>query len=187
MTVHYENGTYRTVAERRRAARPDVDDSSSTLGCVEGMFFFRTVVTMTDGRSYTGHAEVTRGFGGGPQSTCPLETAETSSVGRALACAGHFGSETGIAGIEEIRIAEGRAGTQRETAQHEARRGAVRDAVAGRASARPVSRPTPVADELFPDDDRDGLDDWESRTGRLPGLDREADLRGHRLTFMNHE
>ena len=22
---------------------------------------------------------------------------------------------------------------------------------------------------------------------RLPGLDREADLRGHRLTFMNHE
>ena len=170
MTVHYETGTYRTVAERLRAALPDIDDISSTLGCVEGMFFFRTVVTMTDGRSFTGHAEVTRGSGGGPQCTCPLETAETSSVGLALAFAGHFGSETGIAGIEEIRIAEGRARTQRETAQHEARRGAVRDAVAGRASGRPVSRPAPVADELFPDDDRDGPDDWESRTPPPPGF-----------------
>ena len=116
MTVHDENGTHRTVALRLRAALPDIDDISSTLGCVEGMFFFRTVVTMTDGRSFTGNAEVTRGSGGGPQSTCPLETAETSSVGLALAFAGHFGSETGIAGIEEIRIAEGRARTQRETA-----------------------------------------------------------------------
>lgn len=170
MTVHDENRTYHTVAERLRAALPDIDDISSTLGCVEGMFFFRTVVTMTDGRSFTGHAEVTRGSGGGPQSTCPLETAETSSVGLALAFAGHFGSETGIAGIEEIRIAEGRARTQRETAQHEARRGAVRDAAAGRASARPVSRPAPVADELLPDDDRDGSDDWESRTAPPPGF-----------------
>ncbi|MCX5987000.1 MAG: hypothetical protein NTX54_10950 [Chloroflexi bacterium] len=170
MTVHDENVTYHTVAERLRAALPDIDDISSTLGCVEGMFFFRTVVTMTDGRSFTGHAEVTRGSGGGPQSTCPLETAGTSSVGLALAFAGHFGSETGIAGIEEIRIAEGRVRTQRETAQHEARRGAVRDAAAGRASARPVSRPAPVADELFPHDDRDGPDDWESRTPPAPGF-----------------
>ena len=172
MTVQYENGTYRTVAERLRAALPDIDDISSTLGCVEGMFFFRTVVTMTDGRSFTGHAEVTRGFGNGPQSTCPLETAETSSVGLALAFAGHFGSETGIAGIEEIRIAEGRARTQRETAQHEARRGAVRDAAAGRASARGVPAPAPVAGEPFADepfaDGDDGPDDWESRTPPPP-------------------
>jgi len=39
----------------------------------------------------------------------PIETAETSAVGRALAMAGWFGSGDGIAGAEEVRVAEGRA------------------------------------------------------------------------------
>ena len=113
MTVQDENGTYVTVAERHREALPGVEGIQTTISNIAGMWISHTVLTMTDGRSFTGNAEVTRGYGTGPQATSPVECAETSSVGRALAFAGFFGSASGIAGIEAVRIAESRADTIR--------------------------------------------------------------------------
>ena len=113
MTVQDENGTYVTVAERLREALPGIEGIQTTISNIAGMWISHTVLTMTDGRSFTGNAEVTRGYGTGPQATSPVECAETSSVGRALAFAGFFGSATGIAGLEELRISERRADTIR--------------------------------------------------------------------------
>ena len=113
MTVQDENGTYVTVAERFREALPGIEGIQTTISNIAGMWISHTVLTMTDGRSFTGNAEVTRGYGTGPQATSPVECAETSSVGRALAFAGFFGSASGIAGSEKVRIAESRADTIR--------------------------------------------------------------------------
>ena len=110
MTVQDENGTYVTVAERFREALPGIEGIQTTISNIAGMWISHTVLTMTDGRSFTGNAEVTRGYGTGPQATSPVECAETSSVGRALAFAGFFGSASGI---EKVRIAESRADTIR--------------------------------------------------------------------------
>ena len=140
MTVQYENGTYATVAERLREALPGIEGIQTTITNIAGMWISHTVLTMTDGRSFTGNAEVTRGYGAGPQATSPLECAETSSVGRALAFAGFFGSASGIAGIEEIRIAESRA----ETICIQARDQQAQDRLDGIGVGRPTgSRPGP--------------------------------------------
>jgi len=65
-------------------------------------------VQFTDGRVFEGSSEVTRGSGGGAQATSPVETAETSAYGRALAMAGYFGSGDGLAGYEEVSYGETR-------------------------------------------------------------------------------
>ena len=72
--------------------------------------FHIVVVTVqfTDGRVFEGSSEVTRGSGGGAQQTSPVETAETSAYGRALAMAGWFGSGDGLAGYEEVTLSEAR-------------------------------------------------------------------------------
>jgi hypothetical protein len=72
--------------------------------------FHIVVVTVqfTDGRVYEGSSEVTRGSGGGAQQTSPVETAETSAYGRALAMAGYYGSGDGLAGYEEVTYSEAR-------------------------------------------------------------------------------
>ena len=64
----------------------------------------KATVHFADGRTFTGMAEVTTAKSGA-QSTNPLECAETSAVGRALAMAGYFGTGDGIAGAEEVRSA----------------------------------------------------------------------------------
>lgn len=65
-------------------------------------------VQFTDGRVFEGSSEVTRGSGGGAQATSPVETAETSAYGRALAMAGYYGSGDGLAGYEEVSYGEAR-------------------------------------------------------------------------------
>lgn len=65
-------------------------------------------VQFTDGRVFEGSSEVTRGSGGGAQATSPVETAETSAYGRALAMAGWYGSGDGLAGYEEVSYGEAR-------------------------------------------------------------------------------
>ena len=65
-------------------------------------------VQFTDGRVFEGSSEVTRGSGGGAQATSPVETAETSAYGRALAMAGYYGSGDGLAGYEEVSYGETR-------------------------------------------------------------------------------
>jgi len=66
-------------------------------------------VQFTDGRTFEGSSEVTRGSGGGAQATSPLETAETSAYGRVLGMAGYYGSGDGLAGYEEVQGSESRA------------------------------------------------------------------------------
>jgi len=96
--------------------------------------FHIVVVTVqfTDGRVFEGSSEVTRGSGGGAQASSPVETAETSAYGRALAMAGYYGSGDGLAGYEEVTYGEAR------TADHRARM--------GQALAR-ATRPRPVAND----------------------------------------
>jgi len=65
-------------------------------------------VQFTDGRVFEGSSEVTRGSGGGAQASSPVETAETSAYGRALAMAGYYGSGDGLAGYEEVTSSEAR-------------------------------------------------------------------------------
>ena len=65
-------------------------------------------VQFTDGRVFEGSSEVTRGSGGGAQASSPVETAETSAYGRALAMAGYYGSGDGLAGYEEVTYSEAR-------------------------------------------------------------------------------
>ena len=65
-------------------------------------------VQFTDGRVFEGSSEITRGSGGGAQATSPVETAETSAYGRALAMAGYYGSGDGLAGYEEVTGSEAR-------------------------------------------------------------------------------
>lgn len=115
MPVSIRGKQYSLVSERLRAAhgpavRPVGIRSVDAHVAQAGEFaVVHAEVTFEDGRRFTGHAEITRGDGTGAQGACPVETAETSAVGRALAMAGYWGSpEGGIAGAEEMRAAEGR-------------------------------------------------------------------------------
>jgi hypothetical protein len=115
MPVNIQGRSYATVAERLEGAhgeqvRPTSITSIITTWQTVGEYLLvRAEVTFADSRLFVGTAEVTRGTGRGPQSVSPIETAETSAVGRALAMAGWFGSGDGIAGAEEVRVADGRA------------------------------------------------------------------------------
>ena len=71
----------------------------------------RATITFADGRTFTGLAEV-QAASSGAQATNPVECAETSSVGRALAMSGWFGSGDGIAGADEVRAATRRQNGQ---------------------------------------------------------------------------
>ena len=114
MPVNIQGRSYATVAERLESAhgetlRPSGITSIRTQFEAAGEYVLcRAQVTFEDGRTFGGTAEVTRGTGRGPQASSPVETAETSAIGRALAAAGYFGSDDGIAGAEEVRIAQAR-------------------------------------------------------------------------------
>jgi hypothetical protein len=106
---------YATVAHRAAQAhgehiRPSGIASTVTRFVTLGDYHIIVVtVQFTDGRTFEGSSEVTRGSGGGAQATSPVETAETSAYGRALAMAGYYGSGDGLAGYEEVTGSESRA------------------------------------------------------------------------------
>ena len=106
---------YATVAHRAAQAhgehiRPMGIASTVTRFVTLGDYLILVVtVQFTDGRVFEGSSEVTRGSGGGAQATSPVETAETSAYGRALAMAGYYGSGDGLAGYEEVSYGETRA------------------------------------------------------------------------------
>jgi len=114
MTVRIQGTEYATVNERLRAAHGEyirpvgIQAVTTEVIAVSGTVHIRAVVSFVDGRNFTGVAEVTAGTGRGPQSKAPMETAETSAVGRALAFAGYFGSGEGLASTEEIQAANER-------------------------------------------------------------------------------
>lgn len=105
---------YATVAHRAQQAhgehaRPTGIASTVTRFQALGEFAIVVVtVQFTDGRVFEGSSEITRGSGGGAQATAPVETAETSAYGRALAMAGYFGSGEGLAGYEEVTYSDAR-------------------------------------------------------------------------------
>lgn len=105
---------YATVAHRAQQAhgehiRPSGIASTVTRFVTLGDYHIVVVtVQFTDGRVYEGSSEVTRGSGGGAQASSPVETAETSAYGRALAMAGYYGSGDGLAGYEEVTYSEAR-------------------------------------------------------------------------------
>jgi len=105
---------YATVAHRAQQAhgehiRPAGIASTVTRFVTLGEFQIVVVtVQFTDGRVFEGSSEVTRGSGGGAQASSPVETAETSAYGRALAMAGYYGSGDGLAGYEEVTYSEAR-------------------------------------------------------------------------------
>ncbi len=87
----------------------------------DAMGFIRATVSLSDGRSATGVASFRLDLQGrGAQVTNPLEDAETSAVGRALAFLG-FAASRGIASREEMQEAERRqAAPQRPQAPPQA-------------------------------------------------------------------
>lgn len=105
---------YATVAHRAAQAhgesiRPTGIASTVTRYTSLGDYHIVVVtVQFTDGRVFEGSSEITRGSGGGAQATSPVETAETSAYGRALAMAGYYGSGDGLAGYEEVTGSEAR-------------------------------------------------------------------------------
>jgi hypothetical protein len=70
--------------------------------------YVKAQVGFAGGMTYTGIAMVNYDARSPAERNAPIETAETSAVGRALAFAGYFGSPEGIAGAEEIQIAQDR-------------------------------------------------------------------------------
>jgi hypothetical protein len=113
MPVQIQGRSYATVAERLSAAHAyepwgGIRSVDTTFESVASYVVCHAIVTFGDGRRFHGSAEVTPGTGRGPQSQAPLETAQTSAVGRALAFALWPGSESGLAGAEEILVAQSR-------------------------------------------------------------------------------
>jgi hypothetical protein len=106
------NKLYRTVNERLTDAHGDdispvgIQSIISDAIAVGPAVVVRSTVTFTGGRSFTGISLANFAATSGAEATNPIETAETSAVGRALAMAGYFGSDTGIAGAEEMKQAE---------------------------------------------------------------------------------
>ena len=120
MPVTLHGVAYSTVNERLNVAhgesiRPKGIRSIVTEYREAGKYLIaHAVVTFEDGRAFHGSAEVTADSTNAAERDNPTETAETSAIGRALAMAGYFGSEKGLAGAEEMRTAQRRTAA-RET------------------------------------------------------------------------
>jgi hypothetical protein len=118
MPVNIHGRSYATVAERLDVAHGENNQPVGIASIVTHLHqlgqweIIESIVTFADGRVFSGMAELARGEGRGPQATSPVETAQTSAVGRALAMAGYKGSDAGFAGAEEMQIAESRGGVQ---------------------------------------------------------------------------
>lgn len=117
MSMRIHGKEYAFVATRLVAAHGDhvrpmgITEIRTELLEVGSFQVCRATVVFTDGRAYTGMSEVSKGTGRGPQAAAPIETAETSAVGRALAFAGWLGDGSGIASAEEVIEANRRLAT----------------------------------------------------------------------------
>jgi len=115
MPVDIHGKTYWTVAERLKLANGEdfvppvgITSVSTELVTVGPLVAVSATVLFMDGRKFSGTAMLNYDARNPVERGAPLETAETSAVGRALAFAGYFGSPEGIAGAEEIQLAQER-------------------------------------------------------------------------------
>jgi hypothetical protein len=118
MPVTIGDKTYWTVAERLTLAHGGSVDAGikptgiqaieTRLEAVGGIAVVHATVTFQDGRRFTGMSMVNADSRSPAERNAPLETCETSAIGRALAFAGWFGSPEGIAGAEELHLAQQR-------------------------------------------------------------------------------
>ena len=113
MTVSIKGVAYETVHARLDAAhdtgaRPKGIKRIATSPMeVAGRIVVCATVTFEDGREFSGISEAKLDATSGADRDAPIECAETSAVGRALANAGYFGSG-GLASQDEIRSAQAR-------------------------------------------------------------------------------
>lgn len=147
---------YSTVNERLEAAhgetaQPSGIKSVCTEICPAGQVtVVRATVTFADERVFVGMSEIKFDATSGADKDAPVECAETSAVGRALAFAGYYGSDTGLAGAEEVRTATLRQ-EHRERGPGTATNGAARVNADLRSQTSP--RPAPVVHEPWPQAD----------------------------------
>ncbi len=103
---------YVPVSARLSLALADGVQSIHTTAPVmlsDTMGYVQATVTLADGRSASGTASFRLDLTGkSAQATCPLEDAETSALGRALAFLG-YESRRGVASREEVQEAQRRA------------------------------------------------------------------------------
>lgn len=115
MPTDIKGKEYFTVAERLTMARGEVEAPSGIQSIDTemeehgGIVVVRATVTFQDGRRFTGMSMVKGNATSPAERDAPVETCETSAVGRALAMAGYHGSPEGIAGAEELHLAASRA------------------------------------------------------------------------------
>lgn len=106
--VEYETVHSRLTAAHDTNARPKGIKSIATSPLeVAGRLVVCATITFDDGREFSGMSEAKLDATSGADRDAPVECAETSAVGRALANAGYHGSE-GLASREEIRSAQNR-------------------------------------------------------------------------------
>lgn len=100
---------YVPVAERVAAAAHDIQTlvSEPPAMLTETLGYIRVSIALTDGRTATGIAQFLLEGAKGAQATNPLEDAETSAVGRALAFLG-YSANRGIASREDVQRAQQR-------------------------------------------------------------------------------
>jgi hypothetical protein len=113
--VEISGKTYWTVAERLTLAHGEdgakpvgIQSIETVTEAVGNMILVRATVVFQDGRRFQGSSMVNSDSRSPAERNAPLETCETSALGRALAFAGYFGSPEGIAGAEELHLAQER-------------------------------------------------------------------------------